>query len=72
MPNSLIRVLEIIQPSHSLMRAADFILFEGGKCWLCMECMEMLLSDYVGWEVQQEGGANDEEGWRRIDGLLRR
>jgi len=27
MPDSLIRVLELIQPSHSLMRAADFIIF---------------------------------------------
>jgi hypothetical protein len=30
MPDSLIRVLELIQPSHSLMRTADFIIFEGG------------------------------------------
>jgi hypothetical protein len=28
MPKSLIRVLELIQPSPSLMKAADFILFE--------------------------------------------
>jgi hypothetical protein len=27
MPDSLIRVLELIQPSHSLMKAADFIIF---------------------------------------------
>ncbi len=27
MPDSLIGVLELIQPSHSLMRAADFIIF---------------------------------------------
>ncbi len=27
MPDSLIRVLELIQPSHLLMRAADFIIF---------------------------------------------
>jgi hypothetical protein len=27
MSDSLIRVLELIQPSHSLMRAADFIIF---------------------------------------------
>ncbi len=27
----------------------------------------MQLSGCVGWEVQEEGGANDEVGWRRID-----
>ncbi len=44
MPDSLIRVLELIQPSHSLMRAADFIIFgrrlvllmHGKCCFLAM------------------------------------
>jgi hypothetical protein len=27
MPDSLIKVLELIQPSHSLMRVANFIIF---------------------------------------------
>jgi hypothetical protein len=33
---------------------------------------EVLLSGCVGWEVQEEGGANDGGGWRRIDELLRK
>jgi hypothetical protein len=31
---------------------------------------EVLLSGYVGWEVHEEGGANDGKGWRRIDELI--
>jgi hypothetical protein len=37
-----------------------------------MECMERLLSGCVGWEVQEEGGADDGREWRYIDELLRR
>ncbi len=33
---------------------------------------EVLLFGCVGWEVQEEGGANDGGGWCRIDELLRR
>ncbi len=33
---------------------------------------EVLLSGCVGWEVQEEGSANDGAGWHRIDELLRR
>jgi hypothetical protein len=54
------------------MRAADFIIF-GRMIVLVVHGMHGgLLSGCVGWEVQEEGGANDEEGWRRINELLRR
>jgi hypothetical protein len=38
MPESLIKTLELIQPSPSLMRAADFILF-GKRLVLVMHGM---------------------------------
>ncbi len=72
MPESLIRVLELIHPSPSLMRAVDFILFgrrlvlvvhgmHGGVAiWLC----EM--------GNQEDGGANDGEERHCIDELLRK
>jgi hypothetical protein len=70
MLESLIRVLELIQPPCSLMRAADFIFGRGlvmdvhgmhGRVaiWLC------------GMGLQENGGANDGDERRYIDEMLR-
>jgi hypothetical protein len=51
MPDSLIRVLELIQPFHSLMRAADLSFLKEVSAGCAWNAWEVLLSGCVGWEV---------------------
>jgi hypothetical protein len=63
-----------VNPTISLINESDefYYFWKDDSVGCAWNAWAVLLFGCVGWEVQEEGGVNDEEGWCRIDELLRR